>query len=89
MRDFFASYVASLRNSLDWRTYPSKHAPLKNVRVNGKRVDISLPAIRRFLYGADIDATRIPLTPEFDYRLKLVKVGQFQGEIVFKETTKR
>ena len=53
------------------------------------QVDISLPAIRRFLYGEGVDATRTPLTAEFDYRLQLVKDGQFLREPSLRETTKR
>ena len=53
------------------------------------QVDISLPAIRRFLYGESEDATRTPITAEFDYRWKIVKVGQFLREPSLRETTKR
>ena len=51
--------------------------------------DISLPSIRRFLYGADVDATRTPLTTEFDYRRKLIKDSRFQRDLELRETTKR
>ena len=51
--------------------------------------DISLPAIRRFLHGEGVDATRTPLTGEFDYRWQLVKDGQFLCEPSLRETTKR
>ena len=44
------------------------------------QVDISLPAIRRFLYGESVDATRTPITAEFDYRWQIVKDGQFLRE---------
>ena len=74
--------MATLRAILDRRANPAKHAPLEHVPVRGKWVDISLPAIRRFLYGADTDATRTPITPEFDYRWKLVKDNDFQRESV-------
>ena len=40
-------------------------------------VDISLPAIRLFLYGENVDANRTPLTVKLDYRWKIVKDGQF------------
>ena len=53
------------------------------------QVDISLPAIRRFLYGETIDATRTPLTAEFDYHWQIVKDGQFLREPALRETTKR
>ena len=81
--------MATLRGSLDRRANPTKHAPLEHVLVFGKRVDISLPAICRFLYGVDSDATRTPLTLEFDYRLKLVKDDCFQRERELRENTKR
>ena len=68
---------------------PSKQAPLDYIRVRGRRVDISLPTIRRFLYGADTDATRDLLTPEFDYRWKLIKEGHFQRNVGLRETTQR
>ncbi|TMW93418.1 hypothetical protein EJD97_011729, partial [Solanum chilense] len=53
-----------------------------------RRVNISLPAIRRYLYGKDIDANRTPLTPEFDFRWKIVKDGQFLREPFLRVTTK-
>ena len=53
------------------------------------QVDISLPAICRFLYGESIDATRTPLTVEFDYCWQIVKDGQFLCEPALRETTKR
>ena len=53
------------------------------------QVDISLPAIHRFLYGEGVDATRTPLTTEFDYKWQLVKDGQFLRELSLGETTKR
>ena len=53
------------------------------------QVDISLPAIRRFLYGESADATRTPHIAEFDYRWQIVKDGQFLREQALRETTKR
>ena len=60
VREFYASYVATLRSQIDRRAAPAKQAPLEQVRVQGLQVDISLPAIRLFLYGESIDATRAP-----------------------------
>ena len=68
VREFYASYVATLRSQIDRRAAPAKQAPLEQVRVHGVQVDISLPAIRWFLYGENVDANRTPLTTEFDYR---------------------
>lgn len=73
VREFYASYIATLSASLDRQSNPSKQAPLTYIRVCGRRVDISLHTIRRFLYGADTDANRAPLTLEFDYRWNLIK----------------
>ena len=89
VREFYPSYVVTLRSQIDRRAAPAKQAPLEQVRVRGVQVDISLPAICRFLYGEGVDATRTPLTVEFDYRWQLVKDGQFLREPSLRETTKR
>ena len=89
VREFYASYVATLRSQTDRRAAPAKQSPLEQVRVRGFHVDISLHAIRRFLYGEDVDANRTPLTAEFYYRWKIVKDGQFLREPSLRETTKR
>ena len=72
-----ASYVATLRSHIDRRAALAKQAPLEHVRVRGIQVDISLPAIRRYVYGEDVDANQAPSTTEFDYHWKIVKDGQF------------
>ena len=89
VREFYASYVATLRSQIHRRDAPAKQAPLVQVRFRGMQVDISLPAIRRFLFGESVDATWIPLTSEFDYRWQIVKDGQFLREPALRETTKR
>ena len=53
------------------------------------QVDISLPAIRWFLYGESADATWAPITAKFDYRWQIVNDGQFLREPALRETTKR
>ncbi|TMW99023.1 hypothetical protein EJD97_003176, partial [Solanum chilense] len=60
-----------------------------HVRERGIQVDISLPAIPRYLYGHDVDANRTPLTAEFDYLWKIVKDRQLLRETSLRETTKR
>ena len=50
VRDFYASYVATLRSQIDRRAAPAKQAPQEQVRVQGVQVDISLPSIRGFLW---------------------------------------
>ena len=77
VREFYESYVATLRSQIDRRAAPAKQALLELVRVRGVQVDIFLPAICRFLYGESVDATRTPITAEFDYRWQVVKDGQF------------
>ena len=67
--------MATLRSQIDRQAAPSKQAPLDHVRVRGIQVDISLPAIRRYLYDEDVDANRTPLTAEFDYRWRIAKDG--------------
>ncbi|TMX00848.1 hypothetical protein EJD97_025831 [Solanum chilense] len=75
--------------TIERRATPATQAPLEHVRVRSIQVDISLPAIRLYLYGEDVDTTRTPLTAEFDYRWKIVKEGQFWCEPSLRETTKR
>ena len=89
VREFYTSYVATLQSHIDRWAALAKKALLEQVRVRGVLVDISLPAIRRFLYGENVDANRTPLTSEFDYRWQIVKNGQFLCEPSLRETTKR
>ena len=60
VREFYASYVATLRSQIDRWAAPAKQVSLEQVRVRGIQVDISLPAIRRYLYDEDVDANRTP-----------------------------
>ena len=89
VREFYASYVAILRSQINRRAAPAKQAPLEQVQFRGVQVDISLPAIRRFLYGESADSTRTPLATEFDYHWQIVKDDQFLREPSLRETTKR
>ena len=52
--------MATLESQINRRAFPIEQAPLEHVRVRGIQVNISLPAIRRYLYGEDVDATRTP-----------------------------
>ena len=78
--EIYASYFATLQCQQDRRVAVAKNASLDYVRVCSKRVGIFLTAIYRFLYGADVDATWIPLITVFDYQWKLIKDGRFQRE---------
>lgn len=63
VRVFYSSYMVTHQSSIDRRSYPAKPTPLSHDRVCSHGVDISLPSICCFLYGAYTDATREPLTP--------------------------
>ena len=89
VREFYASYVDTLRSQIDKRVVPAKQSPLEHVRVRGIQGDISLPAIRQYLYGEDVDSNRTPLTSEFDYRWQIVKDGKFLREPSLRKTTKK
>ena len=89
VREFYASYVATIRSFLDRRSNPAKQAPVDHLLVRGNRVDIILPTICRFLYCTDTVATREILTPEFDYQWKLIKEGHFQHNLGLRGTIKR
>ena len=88
VRECCTYYVATLISQIDERAAPAKQAPLEHVRVHGIQVNISITAICQYLYGEDVDATRTPLTADFDYRWKIVKDGQFLRETSLRETTK-
>ena len=89
VRDFYTSYVATLRSQIYRRASPANLAPLEYVRVRGIHVDISLLANWWYVYGEDVDTNRTPLTAEFDNWWKIVKDGQFLREPLLRETTKR
>ena len=74
--------------AFDKRTNPTKQAPLTYVRVRGRWVDISSPAILCFLYSEATDEGRAPFTAEFDYRWNVVKSVQFQWDRDLRDTTK-
>ena len=85
VREFNASYVATLQSQRDRRASLAKQTPLKNVRVLGIQVYISLPLIRQYLKGKDVDANRTPLTAEFNYRWQIIKNGQVLRESSLRE----
>lgn len=77
VQEFYASYIEALLGSLERRVNPTKYTPLRDVRIRGCQVDISSPAIRRFLHGGSTDAARVPLTQELDYRCDIFKSFHF------------
>ena len=49
VREFYASYAATLRTQIDRRATPAKQATLDHIQVRSKRVYISFPTIRWYL----------------------------------------
>ena len=89
VRECYTSYIETLRSQIDRLAAHTKQAPLEQVRILGITFDISLPAIRRILYGEGVDATRTPLTVVFDYRWQKKKDGQFLRGLSLRDTIKR
>ncbi|KAG5632509.1 hypothetical protein H5410_004226 [Solanum commersonii] len=78
MREFYASYAATLRGSISKRSKPLAQDPLTSTLVRGCPVDISPATIRRFLYGPTAGHSWSLNTAEFDYRWDIVRSGAFQ-----------
>ena len=77
VREFYASYVTTLRSQIYWRAALIKQDPLKHVRVCSIQVDISKPAIRRYTYAEDVDTNMNPFPIEFDFQWQIIIDGQF------------
>uniref|UniRef100_M1DJL9 Integrase core domain containing protein n=1 Tax=Solanum tuberosum TaxID=4113 RepID=M1DJL9_SOLTU len=78
VREFYASYAATLRGSITKRSKPLAQDPLTSTMVRGCPVDISPATIRRFLYGPTTGHSWSLNTSEFDYRWDIVRSGAFQ-----------
>ncbi|KAG5610301.1 hypothetical protein H5410_021582, partial [Solanum commersonii] len=78
VREFYASYAATLRGSISKRSKPLAQAPFTSTLVRGCPVDISSATIRRFLYGPIAGHSWSLNTTEFDYRWDIVQSGAFQ-----------
>ncbi|KAG5575423.1 hypothetical protein H5410_055557, partial [Solanum commersonii] len=78
VREFYASYAATLRGSTSKRSKPLAQDPLTSTLVRGCPVDISPATIRRFLYGPTAGHSWSLNTAEFDYRWDIVRSGAFQ-----------
>uniref|UniRef100_M1DG60 Integrase core domain containing protein n=1 Tax=Solanum tuberosum TaxID=4113 RepID=M1DG60_SOLTU len=78
VREFYASYVATLRGSISKRSKPLAQDPLTSTMVRGFSVDISPATISRFLYGPTTGHSWSLNTAEFDYRWDIVRSGTFQ-----------
>ena len=68
IQEFYVSYVATLRGSLDRWARPTKQDPLTSTLVWGCRVDISESTIHSFLYDPTTGTQWAQNTSEFNYR---------------------
>ena len=78
VREFYASYAATLRGSITKRSKPLAQDPLTSTMVRGCPVDISPATINHFLYGPTTGHSWSLNTSEFDYRWDSVRSGAFQ-----------
>uniref|UniRef100_M1DVR0 Putative plant transposon protein domain-containing protein n=1 Tax=Solanum tuberosum TaxID=4113 RepID=M1DVR0_SOLTU len=78
MREFYASYGATLRGSISKRAKPTKQDPFTSTMVRGCLVDISRATISRFLYVPITGHSWSLNTTKFDYRWDIVGGGAFQ-----------
>ncbi|KAG5615474.1 hypothetical protein H5410_015298 [Solanum commersonii] len=78
MREFYASYAATLYGSISKKLKPLAQDPLTSTMVRGCLVDISQATMSRFLYGPTTGHTWSLNTTEFDYRWDIVWSGAFQ-----------
>ncbi|KAG5596036.1 hypothetical protein H5410_037268 [Solanum commersonii] len=79
VREFYASYVATLRGSIFKRSKPLAYATLTSTLVRWCPVDISPAMIRRFFYGPTAGHSWSLNTAEFDYRWDIMRSGAFGG----------
>uniref|UniRef100_M1D8Z3 Integrase core domain containing protein n=1 Tax=Solanum tuberosum TaxID=4113 RepID=M1D8Z3_SOLTU len=86
VRDFYASYAATLRGSISKRSKPTAYDPLTSTMVRGCSVDISRATIIRFLYGPTTDHSWPLNTTEFDYRWDIERGDAFERNTEQRET---
>ncbi|KAK4723773.1 hypothetical protein R3W88_026552 [Solanum pinnatisectum] len=66
-REFYASYVAIVRNAILKKAKPLAQPPFQAILVRNFFVDISETTIRRFIYGSD---HTLPInTTEYEYKI--------------------
>uniref|UniRef100_M1CXV0 Integrase core domain containing protein n=1 Tax=Solanum tuberosum TaxID=4113 RepID=M1CXV0_SOLTU len=78
VREFYASYAATLRGLISKRSKPIAQDPFTSTMVWGCLVDISHATISCFLYGPTTGHSWSLNTAEFDYRWDIVRSGAFQ-----------
>uniref|UniRef100_M1DZ66 Integrase core domain containing protein n=1 Tax=Solanum tuberosum TaxID=4113 RepID=M1DZ66_SOLTU len=85
IREFYASYAATLRGSISKRSKPLAQAPLTSTLVRECPVDISLATISHFLYDPTTGHSWSTNTSEFDYRWDILRSGAFQRNVEQRE----
>ncbi|KAG5585447.1 hypothetical protein H5410_045881 [Solanum commersonii] len=83
VREFYASYVATLRSSISM-----DQDPLTSTVVRGYPVDISHATISRFLYGPTTGHSWSLNKIEFEYRWDIVRSGAFHMNAEYVSPTK-
>ncbi|KAG5605842.1 hypothetical protein H5410_027334 [Solanum commersonii] len=78
VREFYASYAATLRGLISKRSKPMDQDPLTSTMVRGCPVDISHATISCFLYGPTTGYSWSLNTAEFEYKWDIVRSGAFQ-----------
>ncbi|KAG5630291.1 hypothetical protein H5410_002008 [Solanum commersonii] len=86
VREFYASYAATLRGSISKRSKTLTQDPLTSTLVRECPVETSPTTIRRFLYGPTAGHSWALNTSEFDYRWDTVRSGAFQRNFEQRET---
>lgn len=89
VRDFYVSYVATLRGSIYSWVRPSKQDPLTFVLVWGCRVDICKATISRLLYEPTTGTQWTTTTQEFYYWWETIRSGAFQRTAKHLESIKK
>jgi len=86
-REFYASYAATVRNSISKRAKPVVQPPLQSTLVRGFPIDISEATIHRLIYGP---AHTLPInTSGYDYGMGIVQRGSFQRDVDQRNTLLR
>uniref|UniRef100_M1DRN1 Putative plant transposon protein domain-containing protein n=1 Tax=Solanum tuberosum TaxID=4113 RepID=M1DRN1_SOLTU len=78
VREFYASYAATLCGLISKRSKPTAQDPLTSTMVRGCLVDISPDTINRFLYGPTTGHSWSVNATEFEYRWDIVRSDAFQ-----------
>lgn len=88
VREFYASYLATLRGSLDWRANPAKQDPLTEVFVRGCLVDFSPTFPAASCMVRPLVVRGIPLLQSFIIGEIFSRVASFRGAEI-KESRQR